>query len=173
MMIRAQGGGPAEPVPPGRPVRVPHGQGEHVPDVPAGVVVGEDRRPESGRPARHAVGAQHPGRREDRVGGVVGGQPDGSVGPDGVFGERGGLELHRPLRALVVLAAVHAAGPGLAVVRFHRADPREHLPGQPGAGPGGVPVQGQVPGGDGGRRSRLDHHHEHHAEQPGEQAGDG
>src|SRR6266568_3442777 len=80
---------------------VPGGDGQHVPDVPAGMVVGEDRLAEPRRrPAGHAVGAQHPGGGVDRVRGIVGGEPGGRVGPDGVFGERGRLELHRPLGAL-------------------------------------------------------------------------
>jgi len=55
-------------------------------------------------PAPRAVGAEHPGRGEDGVRGVVRGELGGPVGPDGVFGERGRLELHRPLGALAVLA---------------------------------------------------------------------
>src|SRR5689334_8900613 len=108
--------------------------GQDVPDVPARVVVGEDRPLQV--PGRGTVGAQHPGRGEDRVLGVVRGELGGRVGPDGVFGERGRLELHRPLGALAVLAPMHATRRGPAVVRFHRADPRQHLPGQPRAGPG-------------------------------------
>src|SRR5690349_3301584 len=145
-VTRAQGGPPG-PVPPGAlppvsagwtpvpPLRaVARRDGQDVPDVPAGVVVGEDRPLQV--PGRGTVGAQHPGRGEDRVLGVVRGELGGRVGPDGVFGERGRLELHRPLGALAVLAPMHATRRGPAVVRFHRADPRQHLPGQPRAGPG-------------------------------------
>jgi len=39
MMTRAQRGGLAVPALGGRSVGVPDGDGEHVPDVPAGVVV--------------------------------------------------------------------------------------------------------------------------------------
>jgi len=137
--------------------RVPRGDGEHVPDVPAGMVVGEDRLPEARRrPARGAVCAQHPGGGEDRVRGVVRGERAGRVGSDGVFGEGGGLELHRPLGALAVPALVDAACRGPAIVRFHRPDPREHLPGKPRTGPGRVPVPGQVARRDARQAGRAD-----------------
>src|SRR6185437_15859486 len=99
--------------PPRRPVSCRDGQ--DVPDVPAGVVVGEARPLQV--PGRGTVGAQHPGRGEDRVLGVVRGELGGRVGPDGVFGERGRLELHRPLGALAVLAPMHATRRGPAGVR--------------------------------------------------------
>src|SRR6266566_4921744 len=154
------------PVPPRRPV--PRRDGQDVPHVPAGVVVGEDRPPQV--PAPGAVGAEHPGRGEDGVLRVVRGEPGGPVGPDGVFGERGRLELHRPLGALAVLALVYPAGRGPAVVRFHRADPGQHLPGEPPAGPSRRLVPGQVvrrdPGRGGrgrgqGRRAERQHEEDH------------
>ena len=154
MMTHAGGGGPMVPVPPGRPAGVPAGQREHVLDVPAGVIVSEDRPAQPLPSARPAVGAQHPGRGVHRVGGVVRGHLGGPVGSHRVLGERGRLELHRTLGAHAVLAPVHAAGPGPAVVRLHGADPGQHRPGQAGAGPRGVPVQGQVPARDRRRRGR-------------------
>src|SRR5260370_34089977 len=136
--------------PPGR--LVPGGDGEDVPDVPAGVVVREDGPPEPGRrAARGAVGAQHPRGGENGGRRVLRGEAAGRVNLDGVLGEGGRLELHRPLGALAVLAVVDAARRGPAVVRLHRPDPGEHLPSQPGAGPGRAPVPGQVPGRNGGR----------------------
>src|SRR6266568_9208903 len=130
--------------------RVPGGDGQHVPDVPPGVVVGEDGPPEPGRrAARGAVGAQHPRGGEDGVRRVVRGEAAGRVDLDGVLGEGGRLELHRPLGALAVLAVVDAPRVRPAVVRLHRPDSREHLPGEPGAGPGRAPVPGQVARRDG------------------------
>src|SRR5260370_31442222 len=87
---------------PGRPV--PAGDGQHVPDVPPGGVVGEDRPPEPGRRAtRGAVGAQHPGSGENRVRRVLRGEAAGPVRLDGVLGGGGRLALPRPLGAPAVL----------------------------------------------------------------------
>jgi uncharacterized protein YbjT (DUF2867 family) len=136
--------------------RIPGRQGQHVPDVPPRVVVGEDGAAQPlGGAAPGAVGAQHPGGGEDRVLWVVRAEPGRAVGPHRIFAERRGLELHRSLGALAVLAVVHAARVRAAVVRFDRPDRGQHLPMQPRAGPRGRHVPRQIARRDRGQPGHL------------------
>ena len=141
------------PVPPLRPVS--RRDGQDVPHVPAGVVVGKDRPLQV--PGRGAVGAQHLGRGEYRVRGVVRGELGGRVGPDGVFGERGRLELHRALGPGIVRAGVDTGSGRAAVIAFNLANPGEDTPGQAWAGLRRTHVPGQVGGRDvrQGQRARA------------------